>query len=309
MAEPRRSLTGLIVLVVVVLVAAGLGGAFLYEYNHPKASAPLFTVAQGDNVTVNYIGVLGTGPETGRVFDTSLYSVATNNVTYPKSLEFTYRGNKSAYTPLPVYVGPSGSYTVDGLTFGTVVTGFWQGLIGLPIGKTQSISVPPDVGYGPVIPACLVTAPLTFTVPVVVSVPVAQFSTNYPGVNTTAGTEFTDPTYGWTDLILATNSTSVVVENLPSVGWSVPKTSWTVTVTNVNATTITLKNQLETTDAGLVLGKSPSTTVCGSNRFLVTQVNIANGTFTELYDSSSPAIPAELQGQTLDFEVTIVANY
>jgi len=309
MAEPRRAPIGLILLVVVVIVGAGIGTAFLYEYNHPKPGSPLWTVHQGDNVTVNYIGMFGSGAQQGRVFDTSLYSVATNNLTYPKSLEFALRGSASQYTPLAVTVGPSGSYSLAGLTFGTVVTGFWQGLIGLPVGKTQPITVPPSLGYGPVIPSCLVTRPLSFTVAVLNPVAVAAFSTAYPGVNATPGTQFPDPHYGWTDLLLSTNATAVVVENLPSVGWSVPKSSWPVTVTSVTATTITLMNQLTPANVGLVLGKSPATNVCGSTKFLVSAVDPGAGTFTELYDQASPPVNAEIQGQTLVFFVTVVAYY
>jgi hypothetical protein len=309
MAEPRRAPVGLIVLIVLVIVVAAVGGALLYEHNHPAAAAPLWTVQLGDNVTVNYIGMFGHGAEAGRVFDTSLYSVATNNLTYPKSLEFSFRGNASQYTPLAVHVGPSGSYSIGNLTFGTVVTGFWQGLVGLPIGRAQSITVPPNLGYGPVLPSCLVTQPLSFTVPVLNPVPVADFSTTYPGINATPGTQFTDPTYGWTDLVLSTNATSVVVENLPSLGWVVPKSSWPVTVTDVTATTITLANQLTPANAGLVLGTSPSTTVCGSTKFIVSAVDPAAGTFSKLYDSTSPRVDAEIQGATLVFLVTVVAHY
>jgi hypothetical protein len=311
MAEPRHPPIGLIVLIVVVIVAAGTGTAFLYEYNHPKPGPAFFTVASGDNVTVNYIGMFANGSEMGRVFDTSLYSVATNNVTYPKSLEFTFRGSASAYTPLPVHVGPSGSYSLDGLSFGTVVKGFWLGLIGLPLNKTETVTVPPNLGYGPVISSCLATQPLSYTVPVLVVVALAKFSTEYPGVNATPGTQFADPTYGWTDLVLSTNATSVVVENLPSLGWSVPKSTWPLIVTGLTTTMISLTNQLTPADAGVVLGKTFSTTICGSPRFLVTAVNLAAGTYTELYDYdlASPPLNAEIQGQTLLFVVTVVKNY
>jgi hypothetical protein len=311
MAEPQRSSIGLIVLVVVVIVVAGVGAGVLYEYNHVKAAAPPFTVALGDNVTVNYIGMFGSGPQAGRVFDTSFYAVAINNVSYPKSLEFAYRGSEAAYTPLPVHVGPSGSYSLDGLTFGPVVTGFWQGLLGLPVNRTQSISVPPDLGYGPVISTCLATSPLAFTVPVLNPLTPTQFTTDYPGVSAAPGTEFTDPTYGWNDLVLAANTTSVVVENLASLGWSVPKSSWPIVVTGLNATTITLTNELSPANNGLELGHSSATSACGTTRFVITTVNLGNETFTKLYDfeASGETINAEIQGQTLVFLVTVVQNY
>jgi hypothetical protein len=312
MAEPRPSRILPIVLLVVIIVVAGVGVGFLYEHNHPKSSAAVETVALGDNVTVNYIGMFGSGPQTGRVFDTSIYAVATNNVTYPKSLEFTFRGNKTNYSPLPVYVGPSGSFTVGNLTFGTVVTGFWKGLIGLPVNHTAWISVPPNLGYGPVITNCSVTRPLSFTVPTLVVLTPAGFQKVYPGKSSAPGTVFKDPDFGWNDTVLSNNSTAIVVQNLPTVGWSVPSTAWPILVTKVNATQIVLVNQLSPANAGLVLGTASSATVCGSHRFIVTSVNLANGTFTELFDfatTSGGQVNAEIQGQTLVFEVTVVRFY
>jgi hypothetical protein len=312
MAEPRPSLILPIVLVVLVIVGAGVGVGLLYEYNHPAPRGPTPTVAVGDNVTVNYIGVLGSGPQAGRVFDTSLYSVATNNVSYPKSLEFAYRGSAANYTPLPVLVGPSGSYTIGNLTFGTVVTGFWQGLIGVPTNHTISITVPPDLGYGPVISNCTAVRPLTVTVPVQITVTLSEFATAYPGETPTPGTEFTDPSYGWTDFVLSSNSTGAVVVNLPPLGWKVPSASWPIVVTGLNSTVITLTNQLTAQNDGVTLGNVPSTTVCGTHRFLVTSVNSLNGTYSVLYDYSSSAgghVSAEIQGQTLVFQVTVVRIY
>jgi FKBP-type peptidyl-prolyl cis-trans isomerase len=312
MAEPRPSLVLPAILIVLVLVGAGVGIGLLYFHNHPASPGPIQTVAIGDNVTVNYIGTFGSGPQAGRVFDTSFYSVATSNLTYPKSLEFTFRGSASSYTPLPVHVGATGSFTIGNLTFGSVVTGFWQGLVGLPVNHTRSITVPPNLGYGPVIENCSVTRPLAFTVPVLVAVTPAGFSTAYPGKSSAAGTEFADPSFGWTDLVLSNNSTGIVIENLPTAGFSVPSSSWPIVVTAVNSTVITLSNQLTPANAGVTLGTAASATVCGSHRFIVTSVNLNNGTFTELYDFSSAGggvVNAEIQGQTLVFQVTVVRFY
>lgn len=294
-----------IVLVVVVLVAAAVGTGLLYEHNLVHATPPIRTVAVGDNVTVNYIGYFGSGPQSGRVFDTSLYSVAVNNLTWPKSLGFSYRGSASAYTPLPVHVGgtaPSGGYSVNGLTFASVVTGFWQGLVGLPANKTQTVTIPVDLGYGPPNPACFVTQPLTKKVPVLVAVVPKNFTTAYPGTNATAGVEFADPTYGWNDLILSVNASAVVVENLPPLGWSVPNTGWPVTVTNVSASTITLTNALSPGDDGRVLGHTGGSLVCGQSKYIVSSVYPGNGTYVENFNP-------EVDGETLVFVVTVFAFY
>ena len=310
MAPPRPSLVLPIVLIVLVIAGAGVGTGLLYEYNHPKSGTPLPTVQIGDNITVNYIGEFGAGPQQGRVFDTSFYSVATNNVSYPKSLEFAYRGSASQYTPLAVHVGPSGSYTIGSLSFGTVVPGFWQGLLGLSVNHTTAITFPSSEGYGPVISACTVVRPLVTNLPVFLPLTLAAFQKSYPNVNATAGVVFTDPAYGWTDVVFSANATAVVVENMPPMGWHVPGVGWADVVTGVSSTSITLTNELTTSNAGLVLGHSNST-VCGSTRFIVTGVDPAAGTYTVQYDysSSGGSVNAELQGATFTFIVTVVKIY
>src|SRR5579863_8661292 len=95
----RFSWTPAIVLIVVAVVAGGAGSAALYFHNKVTVPPGPLTVSVGDNVTVNYIGIFGSGPDAGRVFDTSLYSVSTNGAAYPKSLEFSARANAANYTP------------------------------------------------------------------------------------------------------------------------------------------------------------------------------------------------------------------
>ena len=208
----------LIALIVVVIVVAGVGGALVYLQQHPKPVTPRQTVQVGDNVTVNYIGTFGSGAESGRVFDTSIYSVYVDNVTYPKSLFFPYThgGSPSNYTALGVHVGPnSPSYTIGSISFVSVVPGFWQGLLGLPVGETRTISVPPALGYGPADPSCFVTKNLTYTVPVYTALNLTAFQTTYPNVTASPGVEFPDPHYGWPVLVLSSNGVTVSVENLP----------------------------------------------------------------------------------------------
>jgi len=298
--QPSRILFAL--LAVVVIAAAGIGAALLYEHNKSPAPVPVLTVQVGDNVTVNYIGEFGSGPQTGRVFDTSVYSVATNNASYPKSLEYESRGARSAYSPLPVSVGPnvpSSGYTIGNLTFGSVVTGFWQGLLGLRTNVSGTIVVPPSLGYGPINASCVGSAPMVYSVPVLTNVPITEFSTEYPNASMTVGAEFTDPTYGWLDTVLAVNATTVVVTASPTVGSTASPNGLPFTVANVSSTTITLSSQLTPASAGLVLGHVKSGGLCGKSQFIVNSVDPATGTYTENYNP-------EVQGETLTFIVTVV---
>jgi len=303
MAERKPSPLLAVVLIVVVIAAGVTGGALLYyEVNHHSPAAGVGRVQVGDNVTVNYIGIFANGPQQGRVFDTSQYSVALDNTSWPKSLQYSSRGDKpSDYTPLGVYVGPnapSGGYTIGNLTFGSVVTGFWQGLVGIPANQTHYITVPPSLGYSFVNSSCFVTRNLTTIYPVVVTVTPPEFSDLFPGVNATSGVSFTDPLYGWTDLILTANATGVMYENLPSLGMIVSPQGWPVKVTNISATQITLSSQLTPDQSGLVAGHSTGST-CGTTKFIISQVNLGAGTFVEDYNP-------EVNGQTLIFIVSVV---
>jgi len=306
MAEPKRSLVLPAILIAAILVGTGVGVYFLYEYNHPKPSAAPWTVEVGSNVTVNYIGYFGSGPQTGKVFDTSLYSVYLNNAGYPKSLEFDHGTSPANYTPIGFSIGPNipaGGYTIGNETFNGAVSGFWKGLLGLEVGQARTFSFPPSEGYRFPNPTCYATQRLVFSVPVLIPLTTSNFATLYPGVNATPGTHFTDPTYGWDDLVLTVNATAVVVENLPSTGFRVPGLNWPQIVTAVNATTITVTNQLSPLNAGLILGHVPaSSAVCGSAKYIISAVNVSGGTYTEDYNS-------EVTGQTLTFWAMIVAKY
>lgn len=303
MAEKPPSRAFFVFLVVVVLVAAGIGSYFLYQHNYPRPASTGPKVAVGDNVTVNYIGWFGSGPEANRVFDTSLRAAADNNASYPKSLEYTPR-NASGYTPLGVHVGgntPGSGYQIGNVTYGGVVTGFWKGLVGLGIGQTGLISIPPNLGYGTTNTSCLRSLPLVQNVSSVQVLPLVSFARAYPGVVPFAGVTFSDPTYGWTDTVLSSNDSTVVVELLPSVGTTTFFPGWGVEVTAVSGGTITLVNLLSSANAGLVLGKLTGASVCGSSQFIVSAVN-PNGTFTENFNR-------EVVGQTLVFQVTVVTIY
>src|SRR5580658_2385472 len=139
--------TATIVLVVIVLLGGGAAAGFFWYHDRPNSAPTALVVTLGDNVTVNYIGLFGSGPQQGKVFDTSIYSVAYDNIAYPKGLQFSPRGpSPSNFTPLDVFVGastPSGGYSLGGLSFIQVVPGFWEGLLGLSGNQTRTISVPP----------------------------------------------------------------------------------------------------------------------------------------------------------------------
>ncbi len=310
MAEPP-SRTAFVVLIVITLVAAGGLAGFAYYHSRPGSPPSVLTAQFGGNATVNYIGYFGSGPDSGRVFDTSIYSVAVNNASYPKSVGFKYRGSEASYTPLGVYIGPNAptsGYAIGNDTFVSVVTGFWEGLIGLRGNQSHTIVVPPDLGYGPQDPACLRTLPLTYTLPVIHTLSASAFAAQYVGVTPLTGVTFPDPDYGWNVTILAANSSFVTIENLPSVGYVASPAGWPVLVSAIAGTpngagTITLVNELTPGEAGHLLGTDFNHTgPCTSStndQFIVSAVDPTAGTYTENFNE-------EVQGQVLIFVVTVI---
>lgn len=307
MTETPALSAGAIALIVLIVLAGGAASGYIYLHSRPAPAHSVLVVLEGDNATVNYIGVFGSGPDDGKVFDTSLYSVATNGAVWPKSLEYSPRASAANYTPLPVHVG-SGQFTLGGVSYLSVVTGFWQGLLGLAGNASRAITVPENLGYGPENPGCIVTRPLVQQFPVLESLTRTQFTTAYPGTIPNNGVTFQDPHYGWTVLVLSSNATSVTIENLAKVGDSGSPAGWPVVVTNVTATAngsgvITAQNQLVPAQAGHLLGNDfAGTGPCSSQsggHFIVSAVNLATGTYTEDFNS-------EVTGQTLIFIVTIV---
>jgi len=300
MAERTHSFWVLFVLVVAVLVAAGVGGGWLYEHDHPALGSGPTVVAIGDNVSVDYIGLFGSGPQQHLVFDTSIKSVADNNLTWPKALEYSYR-NVSDFVPLGVHVGPSGSYTINNTTYGPVVTGFWQGLLGMAGNQTRWITIPPALGYGALNQSCLVKAPLVSTIPELVTVPVANFSTQYGGISKVPGILFVDPTYGWPDIVFSVNASAITVERIPAVGFTSSTPGWPISVTAVAGGSITVANQITPANVGLLLGHS-TRSVCSQTSYIISAVDPANGTYTDNFNT-------EVTGQTLAFRVTVINIY
>jgi FKBP-type peptidyl-prolyl cis-trans isomerase 2 len=263
-------------------------------------------------VTVNYIGIFGSGPEQGKVFDTSIYSVAINNAAFPKSLQYHARGIAANYSPLAVHVGsntPQSGFSYAGLSFIQVVTGFWQGLVGLPGNTSKLVDVPPELGYGPADPSCFRSLPLTVHVPVLEQMRGNQFSARYPGILATTGATFNSPSYGWPVLILSANQSFVTVENLPTVGFTSSIAGWPTTVTNITQTAngsgrITVQNELAPSDAGRVSGHVANG-LCGAQsngNYIISSVNFATGTFVEDFNQ-------EVRGVILLFAVTVINIY
>jgi len=157
-----------VVVAVLIMVAASAFAAVTLLTPDPPQ-----TVSPGDDVSVDYIGfVNSTG--TPQVFDTSEWSVAIDNTTYPKVAWFTMRA-QSSYDPLNFTAGN-----------GQVVIGFDQGVLGMEEGETKTIVISPEQGYGQIDTSKLVKFNLTSSVPLFVETTISLFKTKF-GVDAVGG--------------------------------------------------------------------------------------------------------------------------
>jgi FKBP-type peptidyl-prolyl cis-trans isomerase 2 len=283
-----------VVVVLIMVAASGFAAATLLTPDPPQ------TVSPGDDVSVDYIGfVNSTG--TPQVFDTSEWSVAIDNTTYPKVAWFTIRA-QSAYDPLNFTAGN-----------GQVVIGFDQGVLGMEEGETKTIVITPEQGYGQIDTSKLVKFNLTSSVPLFVETTISLFKTKF-GVDAVGGLTVQDPNYKWAVSVLNVDSTAdrVLYKNMaaPNETYAVFtnsastfETGWNIKIDQVNTTadngngTITFTNQVQDDDSWDMVGYD--TFSGSSSMFVLIDIDTANGTAVKNFNSP-------LKGQVMTFQVTML---
>ncbi|NYT00511.1 MAG: peptidylprolyl isomerase [Methanocellales archaeon] len=95
------------------------------DKNSSKETIDSAIVKQGDDVRVDYIGKL----EDGTVFDTSVKDVAAEAGIYNPNRE---------YKPIEFTVGT-----------GQMIKGFDNGVVGMTVGESKILIIPPEEAYGP----------------------------------------------------------------------------------------------------------------------------------------------------------------
>lgn len=274
----------LIVLIVVLMVSATTVVILFYQGGQSVRSSSEI-VEVGRTIKVDYIGKL----LDGRVFDTTLLSVAKDDANYPKTLSFTLRANTS-YVPMTFVVGS-----------GKMISGFDKAVVGMKVGETKTVTLTPDQAYGEMDPGKLVTFHLIETVPLLRTMNASAFKSLY-GVEAVAGLTVADPFYGWDATVLEQNAQAdrVTVKNVPTMGslyhiYGTGSTGWDVKVVGMDSNTnlITIQHQLDNGDSDMVKGMD------GSDTFFIIDVDEENGTAVRNYNT-------ELKGKSLVFTITVV---
>ncbi len=255
-------------------------------------------VKNGDNISVDYIGSI----KGGKVFDTSIESVAkANNISTPGR----------DFKPLKFTVGK-----------GQVIKGFDEGVIGMKVGDSRTLEIPPEKGYGSVDPRAIQIVPViqdmpvTRTFPKILEIPTDQFERVF-GPNHTVGdsVNYPDTNINLTVKNIASNVS--LTFNL-TVGYTISQSGapWNETVVKIDDKNITIKADVKKNDIIHFQGAPWNTTVIDVNDTDITlkhnavpdtEVRTMFGSMRIHFNETSIIMDQnpELAGKTLIFNVTL----
>ncbi|MCX9025971.1 MAG: FKBP-type peptidyl-prolyl cis-trans isomerase [Candidatus Methanoperedens sp.] len=257
-------------------------------------------VKMGDNVSVDYIGSL----DNGKVFDTSIEKVANES-------NLSHAGG---YKPLKFTVGK-----------GRVIKGFDEGVIGMKVGETRTLTIPPEKGYGLSKTELIHVFPIVQVIPETtniskeIEITVSQFE-RVVGPGHKAGETVGLPNTNINLTVLNITASNVSLSYKLKVGdniWS-KGAPWNETVIKIDNKNITISANVSQNDIVQLPGAPWNSTVVGLDNVNITlrhnpiPETIVPGMFgqtkfsfneTSIIMDQNP----ELAGKTLTFKVTLVS--
>lgn len=256
------------------------------------------TVKIGDNVSVNYIGTLD-----GSVVVTSIESVAKENNLSSKNRK---------YGPITFTVGS-----------GKVIKGFDEGVVGMRVGESRTLTITPERGFGLRNPGLIKTIPIiqnistTTTFPRLVNVPINQF-TSTVGNNHTTGDIVKIPDSNISATIKNMTNSSVLLSYNLVVGTQVSQKPWKETVIKIDENNITTKIETKKNDTVQLPDTAWDSTVINidagnitlrhnsiQDTTMLTTVGNARVHFNNTYITID--FNNELAGETFVYNITVVS--
>lgn len=255
-------------------------------------------VKVGDNVSVDYTG----HTIDGKVFDTSIESVARqNNIFDPQK----------SYQSLNFTIGKA-----------QVIKGFDDGIIGMKVGDKKTLTISPDLGYGPIDPKKIQVFPIVQSIPVTATaskfleVPAEQFNSSF-GPNHNVGDNVNIPNTNVNLTVKSFGTNVSLIYNLP-VGYKIVQNGapWNETVSSIDDKNITFKIDAKKNDIVNIQNAPWNTTVIDVNNTdiilrhnAIPDKEIAGpfGTVRIHFNETSIIIDQnnKLAGKTLIFDVTL----
>jgi FKBP-type peptidyl-prolyl cis-trans isomerase 2 len=202
---------------------------------------------------------------------------------------------------------------------GQLIKGFDEGIIGMKVGESKTLVIPPDQAYGQRNPQLIQTIPIVQNVPImrtfpkVVDVPNGQFDSMF-GNDHKIGDIVKVPNEDINLTVLNMNKTSNVSLSYDlSVGDNISAgAAWNDTVVKVDDKNITVKSDVKKNMTFQFKGDPWTTTVTNidSDNMTLTRNSIPDTNFQGMrihFNDTSITIDQnnELAGETLDFNVTI----
>ena len=283
----------LLIVGILLLLCSGIGCIEQESTPHDD------TISVGDTIKVNYVGRL----EDDSIFDTSFEDIAKHAGIY---------NPQRIYNPLQFKVGA-----------GEMIAGFDSGVVGMKVAETKNITVPPEMGYGPIDEKKIQRldidqqVPLVDTLPKMFAVPRDQFTSQFgkghktgdvvdiPGIELTAtvvelgdaivnlslnlekGDTFNMPESPWMDEVTAVDDVNITIKHIVTPGETVKlgNVPWNTTIINITNKNMTLHHN-----------RVPDTTI--NTMFGPIQVRFSDDKL--IMDQNLP-----LAGKTLIFTVTV----
>jgi FKBP-type peptidyl-prolyl cis-trans isomerase 2 len=277
-------------IILVAIFAVAYWGAFvLVRPNLPQAFTPPIAETS-DFIEVDYIG---TFPGTGKVFDTSIESVARDNATFPKAASFSYRS------------GPGGRYAPLQFTMGCTpgslcpLPAFQNAILGMHVGESRIVTLTPEEAYGLPDPSRIRTRPLREEVVVTETMNKTEFGGRF-AVAASDGAIVKDLTWGW-NVSVRVAGDLVTIRHSPLLGEIVTVGQrWQAEVVSIDDAAnggrgaITVQHLLTTADVNAWVAEDTE------GNFIVVALDRDAGTFTVDYNQ-------EVVGKSLVFELTLKA--
>lgn len=258
------------------------------------------TVKIGDNISVDYIGSL----QDGKVFDTSIEQVAKENNLFSPGRD---------YTPLNFTVGK-----------GRVVKGFDEGVIGMKVGETKTLIIPPEKGYGPINPRAIQTIPIiqgvpaNTTLPKIFNITILQFKQTFDSEpNVGMIFKIPDTNINLTILNITSNNVSLAYSFKVGDQISSVNTPWNATVVKIDNKNVTVNyNAVKNSTIQFFVGAPWNSTVVDVNNMNITvrhnaipdtEIPSMFGTTRIHFNETSIIMDQnnQLAGKTLVFKVTL----
>ena len=195
------------------------------------------TVKNGDNISVDYTGSL----LNGKVFDTSIEKVAIENNLPPRGV---------GYEPLKFTVGK-----------GQMIKGFDEGVIGMKVGETKKLTIPPEKAYGPINPGMIQSMPILEEVPATTEMPATRVITKAFEVPKNQFESIIGPGHKTGDIVrIPETNINLTINNITdqvSVSYNLKKgdvilwsssAPWNETVEKIDEKNITLRAKVKLND-------------------------------------------------------------